>query len=265
MPETPFSQKYGPWALVTGAAMGIGAAFARKLAGLGLDLLLVDAQRAALTETADNIALDFAVQVKPVTVDLSRPDFMSVIAPALQGLEIGLLVNNAGISCIGEFLDVPLEEHLKVLDVNARASLVLTHAVAPQMVGRGKGGIIFVSSLSAAHGAALVGTYAGTKGLLWAFGQSLWDELRFHGVDVLVTPLGTTDTPGWREGKAKLDKNAFVMTAEATAAEALTALGKTPAYTPGRQNRLSFWLLNLLGVKKAIQTVGDEMRRMYKL
>ncbi|MEW5827867.1 MAG: SDR family NAD(P)-dependent oxidoreductase [Chloroflexota bacterium] len=265
MPETIFAKKYGPWALVTGAAMGVGAAFARKLAGLGLDLVLVDAQRAALTQTADNIALDFAVQVTPVTVDLSRPDFMDKINPAIEGLEIGLLVNNAGISQIGEFLEVPIEQHLKILDVNARASLVLTHAVAPQMVARGRGGIIFVSSLSAARGAALVGSYAGTKGLLWVFGQSLWDELRFHGVDVLVTPLGTTDTPGWREGNAKLDKNAFVMSPDETAAEVLAALGKTPTFTPGRKNRFSFWLLNLLGVKKAIQTVGDEMRRMYKL
>jgi short-subunit dehydrogenase len=264
MPKTPFSQKYGPWALVTGAAMGIGAAFARRLAELGLDLILVDVQRAALTETADNIALDFTVQVKVVTVDLSRPDFMDKINPAIEGLEIGLLVNNAGISHIGEFLDVPLEHHLKILDVNARASLILTHAIAPQMVTRGRGGIIFVSSLSAAHGAALVSSYAGTKGLLWVFGQSLWDELRLRNVDVLVTPLGTTDTPGWRAGKAQLDQNAFVMAPEATAAEVLTALGKTPTYTPGFKNRFSFWLLNLLGVKKAIQTVGNEMRRMYK-
>ncbi len=264
MPETPFSQKYGPWALVTGAAMGVGAAFARRLAELGVNLVLVDVQPAALTQTADNLALDFAVQVKPVTVDLSRPDFMDALAPAIAGLEIGLLINNAGISRLGEFLDVPLEEHLKVLDVNARASLILTHAVAPQMVSRGRGGIIFVSSLSAARGAALVGSYAGTKSLLWVFGQSLWDELRFHGVDVLVTPLGTTDTPGWREGRAKLLPNAFVMSADETAAEALAALGKTPTFTPGRKNRLSFWLLNLLGNQKAIQTIGDEMRRMYK-
>lgn len=264
MPNTSFAEKYGPWALVSGAAMGLGAAFARQAAEHGLHLILVDVQQAELQVTADKIALDYAVQVKPLTVDLSRPNFMDAITPTLQGLEIGLLVNNAGISQIGEFLNVPIEKHLKILDVNVRAGLILTHAIAPQMVTRGRGGIVMLSSMSAAHGAALVGSYAGTKAFNWIFGHSIWDELRFHGVDVLVVPPGTTNTPGWRAGNAKVDKNAYVMTADETVKEAYAALGKQPSFIPGLKNRISFGLLNLLGKKKAIQAVGDEMRRLYK-
>jgi short-subunit dehydrogenase len=181
-------------------------------------------------------------------------------------LEVGLLVNNAGISTIGHFLDVPLEKHLAILEVNARAPLMLAHHFGGLMRARKRGGIIFVSSMSALNGTSYVSEYAATKAHDLTLGEAMWQELQTSNVDVLTTIVGATDTPGWRAENPNPDAKTWppVMTAEDTVSETLGALGKVPSFVPGVQNRLATFLTtHVLSRKSAVETVGKEMDKRY--
>ncbi len=262
-----FSEKYGTWALITGAAMGLGAEFARQLAAHGLNLVLVDIQTDALTDTSDAIKHDFGVEVRPLTLDLGMDDFLSSLIAATQDLEIGLLINNAGISAIGHFLDVPLEKHLSILNINARAPMMLAHHFGGFMRERKHGGIIFVSSMSALSGTSYVSEYSATKAHDLALGEAMWQELHAFNVDVLSTIVGATDTPGWRAENSNPEANTWppVMTAADTVHETLAALGTTPSFVPGAQNRLATFVSSrILSRKSAVETVGKEMNKRYK-
>jgi uncharacterized protein len=261
-----FYEKYGPWALVTGAAMGLGAEFARQLAGFGLNLVLVDVQAEALAKTSDSLKREFNADIRAVTLDLGTPDFLSGLLAVTRDLEIGLLVNNAGISAIGHFLDMQLEKHLSILAVNARAPLILAHHFGGLMRERNRGGIIFVSSMSALNGTSYVSEYSATKAHDLTLGEALWQELRTSNVDVLATIVGATDTPGWRAENPNPEAKTWppVMKAEVTVRETLSTLGKTPSFVPGTQNRLAtFMTTRLLSRKSAVQTVGKEMDKRY--
>lgn len=100
--------------------MGLGAGFARQLTGHAINLILVDIQTQPLTQTTGSLQQQFNVDIRPFTLDLETADFLPNLIHAVSDLEVGLLVNNAGISAIGHFLDVPLEKHLSILDINAR-------------------------------------------------------------------------------------------------------------------------------------------------
>jgi short-subunit dehydrogenase len=143
-----FKERYGPWALVTGASSGIGAEFARQLAGIGLNLILVARRKQRLEDLARQLESTNKIAVQTIAADLSRADFLPLIASAIDSIEVGLLVNNAGFGLAGEFLDHEIEKELALLDVNCRVPLVLTHVIGRQMAQRKRGGVIFVSSVS---------------------------------------------------------------------------------------------------------------------
>lgn len=261
-----FSTQYGPCALVTGAAMGLGAEFSSQLARRGLNVVLADINADALRATADAIAAQTDVQIHPVVCDLSASDGLFALIEATQSLEIGLLVNNAGVSTIGHFLDVPIEQHLKILELNARTPLVLAHHFGAKMRARGRGGIIFVSSDSAVVGTSYVSAYSATKAFDLNLGEALWEELRSSGVNVLAAIVGAIDTPGWRaeipDPKARTWPP--VTSAADTAREMLNALGETPSFVPSAQNRLGmFAITRLLSRPAAVKVVGDTMRKRY--
>ncbi|MCA9773727.1 MAG: SDR family NAD(P)-dependent oxidoreductase, partial [Myxococcales bacterium] len=110
--------RYGPWALVTGAAQGIGAAFAEALAARGLDLVLADVQEAPLVRLAAELERRFDARTRVAVVDLAERDFHRVLRRRIDDISIGLLVCNAGVSHRGEFFNISLEAHRRALDVN---------------------------------------------------------------------------------------------------------------------------------------------------
>src|SRR5258708_36745183 len=103
-----FIERFGPWALVTGASSGIGEAFARRLAATGMNLVLVARREERLRALADDLTKKHSISVRVVPADLSRDDFLPAIEQGTRDLEIGLLVNNAGIAAAGPFLDSDL-------------------------------------------------------------------------------------------------------------------------------------------------------------
>jgi short-subunit dehydrogenase len=255
-------QKYGPWALVTGAAQGIGAEFAEQLAAAGLSLVLVDVEEQKLRSRCDALRARHAVEVRPVGLDLRREDLLDALLPEIAGLEVGLLVNNAGIAKIGPFLPQEQGFLLDQLHVNTRAVLLLTHALGREMQQRRRGGIIVVSS-----GAAWVGTtwnanYAASKAWGLVFAESLWAELGPGGVDVLGFMPTSTDTEMLWQNTPRAPKSS-VMSVEACVGEALHALGRHPSWFAGTTPRVAHRLLRMfLPRKTLIRFVGRSLRAM---
>jgi short-subunit dehydrogenase len=261
-----FKSKYGPWALVTGAAWGMGTEFARQIGGLGLNLVLVDIKVAELARVAEEVRNSSGVEVKAVVTDLSRLDFVETLRREAEGIEVGLLVSNAAYPPVGLFFEQSLEDKLRMIEVNCRAPLILVHEFGAKMLARRRGGIIMMSSGSATQGVAYVASYAATKAYNLILAESLWDELRGSGVDVLAVMPGATRTTGFELSKPHLERSTLAPLNEPkpTVAEALKMLGRTPSWIPGRRNRWTLTLAQrLLPRKQMIRLVGSNMRQWY--
>ena len=252
-----FPARYGPWALVAGAAVGLGAEYARQLAGRGLRLVLVDRDAAPLRETAAALAAT-APDVLPVVADLGRADVAETIARAVGDREVGLLVYNAAIGTVARFLDTPAAHAMAMLDVNCRGPLLLVQAFAPAMVARGRGGIILMSSMSGSFGSEQLAVYAATKAFNLVLGDALWAELRHHGVDVLAVQPGSTRTPGWQSSQPPelQGPGPHVMETADVVAEALAALGDGPSIVCGEMNRQGATLLAGMSRRDAVDFVS---------
>jgi uncharacterized protein len=262
--KTSFAAKYGPWALITGASRGLGAEFARQCAERGLNTILVATNADLLKAQADAITRDYGVKIKTIVLDLSREDILQEITPVTDSLEIGLLVNNAGVSKVRPFLNHTPDQLVKQLHVNARAGLMLAHHFGRKMVGRRRGGIIFLSSASAIHGTAYCANYAGTKAYNLVIAESLWYELGRYGVDVLGFMAGSTKTPGWDACEPKPARFVKVMDVKSTVAEALKALGKRPSLIAGKSNRLGYFYIGKMASRaQAIRIISKSMEKMF--
>ena len=239
MVDTTFSTQYGPWALVTGAAEGLGLAFANRIAAAGLNVVLLDVQYDKAAIQAKKISNDYAVEARAISCDLSAANFLDDIladtSAQLATLDIGLLVCCAGIGAPGAFLDVPLATAEKTVQINCLATMALCHHFAPAMVGRGRGGMVIVASNSGYAGAPYISSYAASKAFDLSFGEALWYELAPAGVDVLAFSPQGTNTPGFRRGMPTVkegETNEALMLPEEAAKIALSKLGVMASYRP---------------------------------
>lgn len=224
-----FRDRYGPAAIVTGAAQGIGRAFADAIAARGLAVYLVDVQAEPVARAAQEVEAQFGVRAHPVVVDLSRRDCLERLRAAVPVDEIGLLVCNAAIGQEGPFLDEPLDAIQRAIDVNCHAAAALTHGFGSEMVRRGRGGIILLASGTALQGSPRYASYAATKAFNLVLGESLWYEFRDHGIDVLSFVPGPTNTPGLRRSLPSLKEGVAVGPIQLpgeTAEIAVRALGR---------------------------------------
>jgi short-subunit dehydrogenase len=253
-----FHARYGPTALVAGAAVGLGAEWARQIAARGLDVVLVDRDGARLAATARAVHDETGMQTLPVTLDLGRPDLASVLSGVLGDREIGLGVYNAAIGTVSPFLDLTPAHTQAMLDVNCRGLLLLVHALAPAMVARRRGGIVLMSSMSGSFGSEQLAVYAATKAFTLVLGDALWAELGPHGVDVLVVQPGSTRTPGWQSSQPpeRRGPGPQVMEPGPVVSEALDALGGDPHLVPGTENREGAALLAKLPRRQAIELMS---------
>jgi len=243
-----FADLYGPWALVAGASRGVGFEFAAALALRGLNLVLVARNESALDAVASEIESMAGVKVVLVVADLADPDVAGRIGAAVEGLEIGLLVYNTGITNAGSFLELPVDGLIRQLAVNCGAQIGLVHLLAGKMAARGRGGLLFMSSLNALAGSPLVASYGGTKAFSLILGEGLATELRPLGIKVTVCCAGViageTDTE--KSSKLTLFRPPAIAAAR-VASVALRALGRRTVVVPGLFYRIvAFSLVRLL-------------------
>jgi hypothetical protein len=183
-------------ALVTGATAGIGAAFARRLAAAGWRLILVARDEERLRSVAAELTGAHGVAVDVLAADLSSAAGCATVAQRLldPAEPVDLLINNAGISINGSFLRTDAADEERLLNLNVRAVMRLTHAALPGMVERGHGEIINVSSVSGFAAVMPGSTYPASKAWVTNFSESLALAVRGSGVRVLALCPGYTRT-----------------------------------------------------------------------
>jgi hypothetical protein len=228
------AEKYGPWALIAGGSEGVAEAFAQKLGGNGINLVLVARKPQPLEDLAEKVRSQCGVQVRALSLDLIRADMLERIREVTDDIDIGLLIYNAG-GAMGTqpFLGASLDDVLMAVQLNVVGQTKLAHHFAPKMVLRGRGGIIFIGSLAGNAGAPNLATYGGSKAFTQIFGEALWSELKPHGVDVLVQVLGATDTPRARRSNNTFAAKPASQSSDEVAQQALDELADGgPVITP---------------------------------
>ncbi|MFN8708698.1 MAG: SDR family NAD(P)-dependent oxidoreductase [Planctomyces sp.] len=259
--KSSFCDRYGPWAVVTGASSGIGRAIVAVLAEKSLNLVLVARNRVALERVAEDVESRFSVKTLIVDVDLSHSDGTQAILSATEQLDVGLLVVSAGFGTSGPFLDASIEEETAMLDVNCRALMLQTHAFANRFAKRGGGGVILLSSIVAFQGAPFASHYAATKSYVQALADGLSLELRSHGIDVLASAPGPTST-GFAE-RARM-KMGSAMSADTVAQQTVAALGRRSTVLPGGLSKLLGYSLAALPRWIRTRIMGSVMTGMTK-
>jgi short-subunit dehydrogenase len=178
-----------PTALITGATAGIGAAFARRLAADGFDLVLLARNEIRLTQIADEYRKKYDINVETLVADLATDEGLEAAEGAAGGVD--LLVNNAGFGQKGAVLDVPISDELTMLRVHCEAVLRLTYAALPGMIERGRGGVINVSSVA---GFFARGTYGASKSWVVSFSQGAAQDIAGTRVHVMALCPGFVHT-----------------------------------------------------------------------
>lgn len=230
-----FKEKYGPWALVSGASAGLGEEYARQLAAKGMNLVLLARREDRLNALGKSLSEEFGVECRAVAADLSSPDFLPDVATKTQDLEIGLLINNAGFTNSGEFLDNDLAAEIRLVDVNCRAAMIMAHHFGQGMRDRKRGGIIFTASIAGFAGIPFWANYSASKSFDLKLAEALGAELKPHGVDVMALCPGATRTEfATYDG---VIASVMTMAAEPVVRGALKGLGRKRTWVAGFINR----------------------------
>jgi hypothetical protein len=253
--------RYGGWALVAGCAEGMGAVYAERLAREGFDLVLIDLRQDDVDEQARHLRKAFDVEARPIACDLSRLRQLHAALDAIADLEIGLVVFNAAMAANGPWAEVSLATKLLAVNVNVISVLTMTDRLSRPMIDRGRGGIVLTSSMAALYGAPGQAVYAATKSFDLILGESLWAELKPHGVDVIALIPGMVRTPKFERSGAASGESMLLSAVEPAdaVAEALAALGKEPSVVPGRAWKAVAAAGSLVPRRTMIEAIGKQM------
>jgi short-subunit dehydrogenase len=183
-------------ALVTGASSGIGKEFARQLAQRGVDLVLSGRNRAALDALRAEIVSDHGIEAEVILADLSHPDGARVLFNDCdsRGLEITILVNNAGLGMFGESVEQDAARIEGLLMLNVVSLTTLTSLFGSKMKQRGGGYILNVGSMAGNQATPFFASYAASKGYVHQFTAALRRELAPHRVRVTCLKPGFVRT-----------------------------------------------------------------------
>jgi short-subunit dehydrogenase len=232
--------RFGPWAVITGASSGIGREFARQIAASGINVVLVARREALLREAGAEFSKAYSIEHRAVVADLSVEGFISGIASATAGLDVGLVISNAGTANPGEFLKLERGELIRLLKLNSLAHMEIAHHFGAGLVERRRGGIVLCGAMGAMQGVPFMANESGAKSYVQSFGEALHVELKPFGVNVSVLVIGPTQT-------AIIEKIGFdpatmpmkPMPVEQCVSEGLEALKRNSStHLSGRMNRI---------------------------
>lgn len=256
-------ERYGDWALVTGASSGIGYVFAQKLAASGFNLVIAARRIGLLNDLSRQLTKDHGVQVRCLQVDLSKEDCLKSMIEVCSDIQIGMVVSNAGSGVPNSFSqsDIGIEKGL--IRLNCTSPAEITHHFLPGMLARRKGAILFVSSLMGFQGVPYMANYSATKGYLLNFGESLHHECKDQGVDILVLAPGATETAGKYLHPVDYSKLPITwMSADEVVDTALKSIGKKVFVIPGVRNHLTACLSGGLWSRGLVQGVMKRLARI---
>ncbi|HEX3810386.1 MAG TPA: SDR family oxidoreductase [Rhizomicrobium sp.] len=191
--------------------MGIGLDLAECFAKDGYDLILTARSEAALKEAADRFATKYKIKATPIALDLGQIGGGGKLAGEIKtrGLNVDVLVNNAGYGTAGAFNGSKESEQLGMIDLNVRALVELTYIYWPAMLAAKRGGVLNVASTAAFQPGPLMAIYYATKAFVLSFSEALWKEAEKTGVHVSCLCPGPTAS-NFREragtGKTKLSQ-----------------------------------------------------------
>lgn len=247
MSRSPFSNSgfefKGITALVTGASSGIGECFARQLAEQGANLILVARSEDKLRSLAAELKLTHNIEAHVFAADLGFHEAPRRLFDSVRqaGLQVDLLINNAGFGRYGYFEDATAEADDAMLDVNMGSLVALTHLFLPDMLRRKKGGILNVASTAAFQPLPFLALYSATKSFVLSLSEALWGEYRNRGIRVLCLCPGNTQTEFHRVAGSEKKRVIYVARAEDVARYGLRVFqkGSRPTAVYGFFN----WLL----------------------
>lgn len=184
-------------ALITGASGGIGEEFARQLAGLGANLILVARRADKLAELRTTLLMSTpGIEIDVLAADLSLPGSGAQLAAQVGdlGRQVDILINNAGVGSHGDFVGLDPEALAAQIQLNCGSLVDLTARFLPAMVKARKGLVINVASTAAFQPTPTMAVYGATKAFVRSFTEALWQETKGTGVRVLTLCPGATET-----------------------------------------------------------------------
>ena len=221
----------GKWALVTGASAGIGVALAEELASGGTNLVLTARRKDRLEELARKLTATHKIDSAVFPADLadsSAPEKILAFTKE-RGIEIEVLINNAGFGQYGEFHSIEKQRLLDMVQVNCHAVVHLTRLYLPEMVARRRGGVLILASTASFQAVPYISTYAATKAFDLLFAEGLAEEMKPYGIRVCALCPGSTESEFHDvSGQEKFQRNAE--TAEKVARTGLKALDAGKSY-----------------------------------
>jgi short-subunit dehydrogenase len=259
--KSEFLKKYGPWAVVTGASEGIGAAFAAELASKGLNLVLVARREDRLEAMSTELASKFRIAVRIQPIDLADKSSALGLFINTEDLDVGLLVAAAGFGTSGPMLLTNDRVESDLVEVNCAAVLQQCLHYGRRMAARRRGGIVLFSSVVAFQGAPFSANYAASKAYIQALAEGMGEELKTDGVDVLSVAPGPIASGFATRANMNLGQT---MTPDVVARVSIAALGKQRTVRPGWLSKLLGWGLSTAPRFLRVQIMGGIMANMTK-
>jgi len=260
-PPADHAKRYGPWAVITGATAGIGLEFARALAARGISCVLAARRTDRLEAVADELEKMHGIQTRTVTVDLAAAEGPDQLADAVDDLEIGMLVSNAGVGYAGRFDKQELERLKQMVALNCTANVTLISRMLPAMLARRRGAIVITGSVAGRQPLPCHALYSATKGFELLLGEALWAELGDRGIDVLVVQPGPVATEFETVAGEVRPNPAADESPQSVVETALDALGRQPSVVSGWFNWLRANVNRALPRVVTVCVAGDVMEQ----
>lgn len=232
MDNAEYREKYGPWTIVIGASVGLGAAIARAMAAKGLNVIVSARCEEKLVKLAQEIEETYKVKAMALPLDILRSDAYEIMEEKTKHLQLNSAVFSAAYCIGGAFLAVTDEQYQRQSDLNMNGAYRFARYFGKRFCLQRKGGLLFLGSLGGYYGLPGMSMYVATKAFEILLGQSLWGEFKLYNVDVTVDLIGSVATQGFYDmfkdvPNAKEERHAE--DEDVVAVECVNSLGTGPA------------------------------------
>ncbi|NBU84729.1 MAG: SDR family NAD(P)-dependent oxidoreductase [Sphingomonadaceae bacterium] len=190
-----FAAKYGPWVVIAGASEGTGECYARELAAMGLNLVLVSRRKDALVALGEALNAAHGIEYRAVVQDLTEDGAGLAIVQAAADLDVGLYISNAGADNFARFFEDGTAGAHRLVRMNIVTLVDASNGFGQRFLERGKGGLIIMASGAGLGGQPNLAMYSATKAFEISFGESLWAEYAERGIDVIAVAAPMMATP----------------------------------------------------------------------